>query len=230
MISKRSKLSLCQFLDLQPKATLDVLLSKHGIDAKDYDLRRLAAVIQVAATGQLSSLLSEVIRTKGDLRNRVTPRYSFDQRWDDLGRCLFLDGYKVGDDQLVAVDLTIEGAEALIDDLTSSLNESGLPQADGVVKMLDNSNDAFRKVPPDINACLTEARVALQTIATCIADGKKGSHPGNYDKPKWGQVLSYLRTSGFITTQEQNGLAGVFGFVSPGAHEPLGGVSAEGEG
>ena len=34
--------------------------------------------------------------------------------------------------------------------------------------------------------------------------------------------LAYLRKSGFITTQEEEGLSGVFSFVSPGAHEPFG--------
>ena len=189
MISERSKLSLCQFLDLQPMAPLGVLLKKHGIEVNAYDLDSIAAMIQVTHPDQLGSLFNEVIRTRGDLRNQVTPRYRFDQRWNDLVLCLLLDGYKVGDGQLVAVDSTIEGAETLSDDLTASLNGSSLPQADEVARMLDNSTDAFRRVPPDVNACLTDARVALQTIATSIADERQQSHPGSYDKSKWGQVL-----------------------------------------
>ena len=49
-----------------------------------------------------------------------------------------------------------------------------------------------------------------------------GLIPGTYDESKWGQVLAYLRTSGLITAEEEKGLSGVFGFVSPGAHEPFG--------
>ena len=222
MISERSELSLCQFLDLQPRPSLGVLLRKHGIDAEIHDLDSFAVIIQFAPPDQLRSLSSEVIRTRGDLRNQVTPRYRYDERWDDLVLCLLLDGYRVGDSQLVAVDPTIEGAEPLSDDLTVSLSESGLPQADGVIRMLDNSTVAFRGVPPDVNACLTEARVALQTIATSIANARQRSHPGTYDESKWGQVLAYLRTSGLITAEEEKGLSGVFGFVSPGAHEPCG--------
>ena len=222
MISERSKLSLCQFLDVQPRPSLGVLLRKHGIDAEIHDLDSFAVIIQFAPPDQLRSLSSEVIRTRGDLRNQVTPRYRYDERWDDLVLCLLLDGYRVGDSQLVAVDPTIEGAESLSDDLTVSLSESGLPQADGVIRMLDNSTVAFRGVPPDVNACLTEARVALQTIATSIANARQRSHPGTYDESKWGQVLAYLRTSGLITAEEEKGLSGVFGFVSPGAHEPCG--------
>ena len=222
MISERSKLSLCQFLNLQPITTLDVLLRKHGINVPGYDLHSLAAVVPLTSPDQLNSLFSEVIRTKGDLRNHVSPSYSFDQRWGDLVLCLFLDGYKVEGDQLVTVDPTIEDAGALSDDLTQSIIESGLPEADEIIRVLDNSTVAFRAVPPDVNACLTGARIALQTVATSVAGERQRSHPGNYDASKWGQVLGYLRKSGLITTEEEKGLAGVFGFVSPGAHEPFG--------
>ena len=222
MISERSKLSLGQFLALQPRSSLGVLLRKHGIDGEVYDLDSLAEIIQATPPDQLSSLFSEVIRTKRNLRSQVKPRYRYEESWADLKLCLFLDGYNIGDGQLVAVDPTIEDAEALSDDLTQSIIECGLPQAKEIIRILDNSTGAFRRVPPDFNACLTQARVALQTIATSIADDRQGSHPGNYDRSKWGQILSYLRKSGFITTQEEKGLAGVFGFVSPGAHEPFG--------
>ena len=39
---------------------------------------------------------------------------------------------------------------------------------------------------------------------------------------KWGSIIEYLRASGLITIEEERGLAGVFGFVSPGSHRPLG--------
>ena len=37
-----------------------------------------------------------------------------------------------------------------------------------------------------------------------------------------GQVAAYLRTSGFLTKAEEDGLTGVFSFVSAGAHTLLG--------
>jgi hypothetical protein len=48
----------------------------------------------------------------------------------------------------------------------------------------------------------------------------------NYNASKWGTVISYLRTAGLITLEEEKGLAGVYGFVSPGSHRPVG-VSEE---
>lgn len=133
-----------------------------------------------------------------------------------------LDGYGINGGHLIPVDPTIEGSEPLDDDLTAELHECPLPEAEEVIRLLNNSTHAFRDVPPDYNACLTEARVALQTVATAIANERQKSFPGNFDQSKWGQVLAYLRTSDLITTQEEAGMTGVFSFVSQGAHRPVG--------
>ena len=92
-----------------------MLLGKHGLDAEVCGLDRLAFTIQAASPEQWHSLFGEIIRTRGDLRYQVAPRYRYDERWADLALCLLLDGYKVGDDQLVAVDPTIEDAGASSD-------------------------------------------------------------------------------------------------------------------
>lgn len=221
MLSKRTKLSLCQFLDLQSGALLEVLFSKHGMEAPIHDMGDLTFTVMNAHPDLLHGLLGEVIRTGGDLRLRVTPRYRYDLRREDLDHCLFLDGYRIGDNQLIPIDPSVEGAEPLDDDLTTSIRESGLQQAEEIIRILDNSTAAFRGVPPDINACLTNVRVALQTIATAIADERQGSDPSSYDPSRWEEVLRYLQVSGFITTQEEKGLSGVYGFISPGAHQPF---------
>jgi hypothetical protein len=51
---------------------------------------------------------------------------------------------------------------------------------------------------------------------------RREQHAGNFEEKKWGSVLAYLRGSDFITEDEEKGLAGVFGFVSPGSHRSLG--------
>ena len=45
---------------------------------------------------------------------------------------------------------------------------------------------------------------------------------GPYNPTKWGAVPAFLRTSGEITPEEERGLAGAFGFPSPGANRPVG--------
>jgi hypothetical protein len=110
-------------------------------------------------------------------------------------------------------------AEAPEDDLTKELRCSGLAEAEEMLRVLGYSADAFRA--GDFNACLGNARVALQTLATSIAQEHLGNHPANFDAAKWGQVLAYLLTSGFIDKPHEHGVAGVFDFVSPGAHTPI---------
>ena len=154
------------------------------------------------------------------MRTGVSPRYHFDERWTDLRLCLELDGYakerdeyEMEQDRFVPIEPIIEGAEAVEDDLTKELRRSGLPDIKGIIQVLDGSASAFRN--SDFNGCLNDARVALQTLATSIARERLPNHPGSFDETKWGQVIAYLRTSSFITQQQEHGLAGVFGLISP---------------
>jgi hypothetical protein len=224
MISRRTQLSLIQYLELQEFAFTNLMLEKHGI-AADYSyqsLERLNSAIKEASTEKTHALLDEIIRTSGDLRNRISPRYRYDERFSDLEKCLLLDGYEIKSHKLTPIDPTIIETPSLEDDLTKILNQSGLSEAAAILKKLSDSAEAFCKSEPDFNGSLNNARVALQTLATAIAKGRAQSVPGNFDEKKWGSVLAYLRSSGFITEDQEKGLAGVFGFVSPGSHIPLG--------
>jgi len=232
VLSERSKLSLCQFLALLPRDVLHILFQKHGLppDGIKSDmfgffpglLDLLPERIGAASPEQLHELISEVIRTQSDLRSWVSPEERYDQRFFDMVHCFRLDGYGLDSRGLIPVDPTIEGTANIEDDLSAEVRQSGLPEGDEVLGRLDSSAGAFRQTPPDFNACLSNARVALQTLATAISRARRPEHPGTFDETSWGQVLAYLRSSGLITTEEEAGLAGVFRFVSPGAHRPLG--------
>jgi hypothetical protein len=224
MFSWRTKISLCQFLRLQTTESINTLLLKNGfaIPPSGLSSYELESVVIQATEGQASSLLEEILRTQFTLRSEISPRYRFDERFDDLKRCLLLDGLRVEDRQLVQVEPSIDGAAQPEDDLIRELRRSGLPQHEEVIRMLNNSAEAFRRSPPDYNGCLGNVRVALQTLATDIAKHRRTLRPGSFDETKWGQVLAYLRTSGLIEGQEEQGLSGVFTFVSPGAHLPVG--------
>ena len=126
-------------------------------------------------------MLDEVVRTSGDLRARTNPKYRHDQRWEDLLRCLTLDGYRVDGKQVVPVDPTIRGTAAVDDDLSSELKASGLGEAINVLQLLENSPDAFRKAPPDYNACLANARAGLETLAKGIANVRLQKNPASFD-------------------------------------------------
>ncbi|QVX40774.1 hypothetical protein J4H89_23605 (plasmid) [Ralstonia solanacearum] len=168
--------------------------------------------------------LSEVVATAGDLRARVNPKYRFDERMHDLTQCLLLDGYVIQDKRLIQTDPSIADAAPLEDDLTSALQASGAPRAHDIITKINDSAEAFRATPPDYNASLTNARVALETLAGDVAAdvASRLQSPPTYNPSKWGEVLSFLRSSGEISVEEEKGLAGVFGFLSPGAHRPVG--------
>jgi hypothetical protein len=209
-----------------------IIFEKHGLPyssqiacTEPYALEFLAVLSDSMASAtqdQVHALVNEIVRTEGDLRSRVSPRYRHDERYADLERCLLLDGYTIRGDELVPQDPTIIDTPSVEDDLTHALRHCGLPDAGAVVQKLTDSAEAFRGSPPNFNASLNDARIALQTLATSIATRRLPKHPGNVDEKKWGSVLAFLRSSGFVTEEEEKGLAGVFGFVSPGSHLPLG--------
>jgi len=168
--------------------------------------------------------LAEVVATTGDLRARVNPKYRFDERLHDLTQCLLLDGYIIKDKKLVQTDPSITDAAPLEDDLIDALQKSGAPRAQEIIAKINDSAGAFRSTPPDYNASLVNARVALETLAGDVAahNASQQPTPATYNPSKWGEVLAFLRSSGEITVEEEKGLAGVFGFLSPGAHRPMG--------
>ena len=227
MLSRRSRLSLCQLLFLQPRRDLGVLLRKHDIGGSFRTINELSSTLSVAEPVQLRRLLDELAKTQRVLMDLAPTKYQHRERWEDFTHCLLLDGYKVDNNRLLAIDPTIEGAEPLDDDLSTLLLDCDLPGADDVLELLENSMEAFRKSPPELNACLTDARVALQTTARAIAQERQRIHPKSYDDSKWGEVLKYLRESGFISVDEEKGLAGVFRFASPGAHRSVGANEVE---
>lgn len=222
-LSRRSRFSLAQFLSIQPEESLSTLLKKHELFPGWPPSESLDRVCERGDERRLLGVLDEVARTHRGFRARVEPKHVYDERVSDLVRCLELDGYTLDPSEgLRQIEPTVEGHAAYEDDLSQALRRSNLPEAAAVQAALDQSAEAFRRQPPNFNAALTDARVALQTLATSIATVRAGGTPVGFDPTKWGQVAAYLRTSGFLTKAEEDGLTGVFSFVSPGAHTLLG--------
>ncbi|MEW6645856.1 MAG: hypothetical protein AB1450_01480 [Pseudomonadota bacterium] len=225
MIGTRARYSLAQFLELYEVGFVVVLLGKHGMHASVENGRLLSDVLQSlrsATDAETLSLLDEIARTSGDLRTRVSPRYRYDERFSDLCRCLELDGYVIDQKRVVQTDPSVSDAPPLEDDLIDALKVSGLDDALAIVSKIDASSESFRSSPPNYNACLNDIRIALETLAKSIAEKGESQTAPPYDKTKWGSVISFLRQVGFITHEEEKGLAGVYGFISPGSHRPIG--------
>lgn len=228
MISHRTRYSLAQYLAQQEVAVSLTLLAKHGAQHLSLSHANLLASLNQAIADQddrtLMSVLKEIAETQGSLRKNVTPKTVFDERWYDLTQCLLLDGYIVQEKKLLSADPSIEDAAPIEDDLVTALRQSQLPQRQAIINKINDSAEAFRATPPDYNAALTNARVALETLAVDIAASmvQQQLGVGSYNPKSWGSVIAFLRQSGEITAEEEKGLAGVFGFLSPGAHRPIG--------
>ncbi|MGH7389894.1 MAG: hypothetical protein ACREM3_10630 [Candidatus Rokuibacteriota bacterium] len=235
MIGDRTRLSLAQYLDRQSRSFLDLLFEKHGLaepwaqwrEWASEPLQALAGFLREVPPDPLQDVVAEIVTTQADLRDRVVDSWgtgatAYDARWRDLFQCLLLDGYAVENHRLVAIDPNPQGASHVEDALTAELSRSGLPNAVGIVTLLEQSAQAFRQVPPNYNACLSNVRAALQTVATEIAQARQKKVPGSFQADKWGQVLDYLRTSGLLSKTDEDLITSVYTFISPGAHKPVG--------
>lgn len=149
MLSKRSLGSLAQFLELYDASFVLVLFSKHGlrliVEGNALLLAVNSALRNQHGSAGVAAMLEEVIRTRGDLRNRVTPRYRFDERYEDLTRCLLLDGYKVEGKMIVPLDPSIAEAPPIEDDLAVALAATNLDSERAILQKLNESAEAFRK-------------------------------------------------------------------------------------
>ena len=211
---------MCQFLDLFNQDVVHILLEKHDITTWGYSQAELGEALSGADHDSLGTLVDELVRTNGDLRNRVSPRYRFDERWGDFGKCLLLDGFKIEGNKLVRLEPVIEAVESLEDDLSRELEASGLSSTSEINRHIKLSAESFRKSTPDYNACLSHARIALETIVRSLA--KKHSFEVNQENKAWGMSLSHIKSVGVVTSKEENAIASTYTFISDGAHIPVG--------
>ncbi|MBX5168771.1 hypothetical protein HJB84_02680 [Rhizobium sp. NZLR1b] len=238
-IGHRSRLSLCQLMDaVLSRDECIVILRKYGISTDDIDgyhtgyplLRALTDAISAATPPQVWELAQELARTRQSIRHTVSPRSLFDERWEDFTLCAKLDGIWLAVDDygheiapFVPLEPTIEGSHPVEDDLSRELRLSQLPDSDEILRLIDDSAKAF--LGGDNNGCLNNARVALETTGKSI--GREISPPGSTISSKWGEALAGLREAGFISLDQEKGLAGVYRFVSPGSHVPVGFTESE---
>lgn len=231
MLSSRTLISVSQFLGLQQPETTSLLLQKCGLTIPWAGVRGVNSILEclrASSPAHVREVIDEICHATRLLRNEVSPKYLYDERWTDLLRCLLLDGYQVTGDYssgytVVALDPTIEALQPLEDDLTAELIRSNLRDRLEIIRLMKNSADDFCKQPQDFNGSLTSARVSLETLAKNIAEAFWASTPMPWDPTKFGANIAYLRNQvGFCSQKEETGIAGVYAFVSPGAHVPVG--------
>jgi len=144
-----------------------------------------------------------------------------------LRRSLLLDGFRAviegpfEERGLVAADPTVVDQPVVEDDLTEAIKHSDLAEAQDILATIGRSADSFRAESPDYTASLTHSRNALNDLAKAIAREWRKNNSGSYQEDKWGQVVAFLRTSGFISEKEEDGVTGAYSFISAGVHASL---------
>jgi len=238
-IGQRSRLSLCQLMEaVLNRDECIVILRKFEISTDEIDgyksgyrlLRSLTDAILAATPLQVWELAQELARTRQSIRDTVSPKSLFDERWEDFILCMKLYGIGLAVDDygrevrsFIPLEPTIEGARPVEDDLSREVRLSQLSGDDEILRLIDDSAKAF--LSGDNNGCLNNARVALETTAKAI--GRELLPPVSALPSKWGEVLVALREAGFISPDQEKGLAGVYRFVSPGSHVPVGFTESE---
>lgn len=228
-------MSLCQFFALfGDREFLVVLFDKHGLDSihltdRSGGIGPIRNAVDNASDEGLASILDEMLKTFDSVRHEINPKYKFHDRWDDLLRCLELDDYRPdtenygkGVGSFVPIEPTIEGVDKqqIEDDLTAELFATGLSEVDDIKRRIAASASAF--LGEEYNGCLTNARVALETLARSMSRHLREDAPGEHRSDKWGAAISEMRKKEFISEHEEHGLTGVYSFISEGAHKPVG--------
>jgi hypothetical protein len=222
-ISKRTKLSLSELIELLGEKVVNSLIEKHDISFKnEYDeLLPINEVILYAES--TASLFEEIIRRKDDFRYGVSPKYRFDVRWRELELCLLLDGYRIEGNMLGSIEPVIEASSTIEDDLTKELQLVALDESEEIIKHINHSAQCFLNAEPDYNGCLSHARIALETLVRSIAKNRGFQLNDNEESKKaWGTSLAYLNSIGFLTKSQEEAISSVYTVVSKGAHVPLG--------
>lgn len=214
IVNLRTKISLSQLLDLFEYNLNNLLLEKHSLE---YYCSNITDIKDALLEGSLESLIQEIVSTQRDLRSRVTPKYKFDERWEDFQKCLLLDGYKITEsNSIISIEPTIDGMIATEDDLTLELRNSSLSKKEEIIELLLESANAFKNTSPDYNQCLSKARIALETIVRNKVEDEDGTNES------WGKSLNILKSKDFLTNQEEQAISSTYTYVSDGSHIPLG--------
>jgi len=104
IISKRTKLSISQFMGLLKTQTISTLMDKHDIDCesdtdhndnKRYNQLILQQSILQADNKSIKNLLEEILTTENYLEESSNSKSGFYERLIDLKKCLLLDGLEL---------------------------------------------------------------------------------------------------------------------------------------
>lgn len=186
----------------------------------------LRVVMANAQQESIQSMILELLVKNEVLRAASPVPHVFDSAVAELGRWALHDGWMVDGDALVRVMPMTEEVTGVRDKLAEDLATSGIDGDAAIRGAIENSSKCFTAQPPDFNGSITQARLALETVARRAATRVAMTRSASYPQDSWGKALEFLRSHAVIEPGEEKILVNVYTFISQGAHVPQG-VTAE---
>lgn len=221
--SKRTLAALSQLLYSLSQDSAYVLLQKSGVGRPQFSGQEsILWELERATESAVRELLTEITTRTRAVRADAGTKYVFEDRLEDLWRCVRIDGWELVNGKLVrehpsSPDL-VETRDALHDELIASPVD-----ADGEIRRcLEQSAIAFSNTPPDYNASSTNVRIALETTARRIASRISARRRVSPPQDAWGSAVAFLRDQNVISPQDEAALTASYTATSPGAHVPKG--------
>ena len=188
-LSRQSLSSIAEVLGAVSGDSAGLLLYKHlwiRPESIGYGALGRLAVLEAADPKDVWSLVTELARETSAIRAGANPRYVFDGRWREVERWLLHDGWVIENGELVRVAPAAEEATGIRDALIEALAASGLDGDEAIRTSIANAAAAFVRQPPDYNASITNARIALETTARRAACARASAGSNPFLNDSWG--------------------------------------------
>ena len=223
IFSHQTRGAIAQVLSTVSTETAKTFLYKHLDELQAPSFLR---VVAFAPPEALKAMLTELIANNKILYRSAPLKHVFTSGIEELERWALHDGWIVENGTLVRVTPVAEEVTGIRDKFLQDIQTSGLDNDGAIKTAVEDSSKHFVAEPPDFNGSTTNVRIALETVARRAAKAIAKKKGGDYPKDSWGKALEFLRFAGVIELPEEEILARVYTFISPGAHIPKG-VTAE---
>lgn len=224
-ISHQIRGTMAQVLAASSNDAARTFIYKH-LGITDSGLHTLREILEVTTADAIQPMLVELLAANKVLRAAAPIKHVFDDAVNELGRWALHDGWTIEGTVLIRVAPLAEEVTGIRDKLTEDLATSGLDEDGAIRAALEGSSKDFVALPPDFNGSITKTRIALETVARRAAERVAGAMDVVYPENSWGKALAFLKAQAVIEKTEEDILARVYTFTSPGAHIPKG-ITAE---
>ena len=221
IFSHQTKGTMAQVLSAISASGAETFLYKH-LGYEQHHGPSFLPIVASAPPEALKNMLTEILANNKILYSEAPVKHVFKSGVEELERWALHDGWIVENSALVRVTPAAEEITGIRDKFLQDVHSSGLDDDGAINKAVEDSSKDFVAEAPDFNGSTTNVRIALETVARRAAIATAKMKGGGYPEDSWGKALNFLRSTGVIELPEEEILARVYTFISPGAHVPKG--------